>query len=142
MVDWEHFVKPLGFIVLYVAFAVAVRSILKKLLPVAANWGFVILLVAGFAVLYYVYYEAFYLIQEIIWPSWVEGEIPDDVDMFGATLQPILYVLSFLFFAGATYLFLQGEGLNPEYYTPLALGLLFLVAAIVTTYFDDELQDD
>jgi len=90
MVDWNFF-KPLAFIVVYLSFAAAVRSILKKLFPAAANWTFLLLLIVGFAVMYYVYYEAFYLLQEMLWPpEWTGSGAENAEDSVGALLQPAL----------------------------------------------------
>ena len=98
MVDWEHFVKPLGFIALYIIFAAAVRAVLKPFFPNGANWIFILLLLAGLALMYYVYYEAFYFVKEILLPTWFEGRDVETADPIGGMLQPILYGMAILFF--------------------------------------------
>lgn len=133
--------KPLAFIVVYVAFAAAVRSVLKRVLPSFANWGFLILLVLGFVVLYYVYYEAFYFAQEILLPSWTGGGPNADADELGGLLQPALYGLALLFFASSYFEYLQNGGQSFDFYPPLFLGLLFLGGGVATTFFDEETED-
>ncbi len=138
--DWG-FLKPLGFIVIYISLAVAIRSILKKVFPLAANWGFLLLLVVGFSLLYYAYYDAFYLAQEILWPSWIEGEKTKESDLIGPYLQPLLYVAAFIFLSSAWLVFEQQKGINLEYASSLLFGLLFLGAAISVTYLDDVAEE-
>ncbi|MFH1106993.1 MAG: hypothetical protein V1787_03790 [Candidatus Micrarchaeota archaeon] len=139
MVELERMLKPLGFVALYALFAWAVRVSLKPFFPNGANWVFLLLIIAGFVIMYYVYYEAFYLLSEVIWPSWQgAASEADDLD---SLLQPLLYALAALLLAGSFLLFSHSHGMDPDFYAPMGLGLLFLAGGIAVTYYDDELAE-
>ncbi len=139
MVDW-NFLKPVSFIVVYLALAAAVRSLLKKWFPLAANWAFLLLLIGGFVLMYYVYYEAYFLLRETLWPSGGAPHTEEESAQGTPWLQPALYLVGLVFLVAAWADYQTDQGAF-GYFGPLFLGLLFIAGGLLVNYADDAEED-